>query len=263
MDNRTLRFLIYFFLGLLGLFMVLMAVNYAGSLLGRQAAVTEEKKGPLTPTEMAAQTIADARNRGGLPPPRTNFSSAPFSSGGVMVVKNKDFNGVAARPKTMMELLSELGGGDRSKPAPIKITDTDMDKKIAIGGEVKPPKVAAASMPEIGREAGQEGATLLSVPVDYKLFKSAETWAAFAAARKQKAVAHDFSKSDLLILVSLSDFPNGIFSVAGVEPDKKETVVKYRVNPMAMTPETPAAQRDAYAAAPVPKGVPVRLVQVP
>ena len=61
----------------------------------------------------------------------------------------------------------------------------------------------------------------------------------------------------------LADFPNGIFSVAGVEPDKKETVVKYRVNPMAMTPETPAAQRDAYAAAPVPKGVPVRLVQVP
>ena len=51
--------------------------------------------------------------------------------------------------------------------------------------------------------------------------------------------------------------------MAGVEPGRKETLVKYRVNPLAMGADTDRAAREAYPSAPVPKGRPVRLQQVP
>lgn len=262
MDHRTIRALIWFFSGVILLFVLLMAVNFLGSRFGEHEDVPERPR-PLTPGEMAQRTIDAARNSGGLPAPRTNFSSAPFSSGGVMLVKDGEFNGVAEKPKSVMDMLSELGGGDKRKPAPIKLKDEDLDKKITVGGQIKPPPVKASVTPDQGRGAGLEGQTMLTAPVDYKVFKSSETWWTFAAARKQKAGPHDFSKADLLILISVSDFPNGIFTVDSVEAGKKETVVRYRVNPMGMASETPAAQRDAYASAPVPKGKPVRLEQVP
>lgn len=265
MENRSIRLLIYFFAGLVALFAVLMTVNYAASRFEASGSADQGAgpAKPLTPSEMAQRTIADAKAGGGLAAPRTNFSSAPVVSGGVMVVKEKDFSGVSEKPKSMMEMLSDMSGGDKKKPAPIKLKDEDLDKKIDVGGKVEEPKVKARPMPELGREAGQEGPTLLSAPVDYKLFKTQSTWAAFAGARKQKPVNNDFSRYDLLILVSLSDFPNGIFSVQGVDAGPKETVVRYRVNPMGMAAETPAAQRDAFATAQVPKGRPVRLEQVP
>ena len=78
-----------------------------------------------------------------------------------------------------------------------------------------------------------------------------------------KPVSYDFASGNLLILVSVSDFPSGIFRVVNVETGKKETVVKYRVNPLGMVDETPKEQREAYAAALVPKNKPVRLEQVP
>jgi hypothetical protein len=118
-------------------------------------------------------------------------------------------------------------------------------------------------MPEMGRGEAQEGVTLLNAPVDYKIFKSSETWWAFANSRKLGPEARDFSTYDLLILISLSDFPSRIFNITGLERGKKETVVSYRVNPLAMASELRPGQSDSYASAPVPKGVPIRLQQVP
>ena len=267
METRTIRLLIYVFSGLIAVFLLLIGADYLASRFEASKNV-EDTSGhgpgkPQSAAEMARRAIAEAKAQGGLPAPRTNFSSAPFSSGGVMVVRNKEFNGVAEKPKSVMDMLNELGGGDKRLPSPIKLKDADLDKKIAVGGKVERTRVKATVTPETGRGDGQEGTTLLGAPVDYKVFKSSETWWAFANARKQKAVRNDFSKNDLLILVSVSDFPNGIFSVQGVEAGPKETVVRYRVDPMGMSPDTPAAQREAFAYAPVPKGRPVRLEQVP
>ncbi|MDP2865870.1 MAG: hypothetical protein Q8O90_06480 [Elusimicrobiota bacterium] len=256
------------------MFSLLILVNYMGSLSGSPAGLPgqEEAGGKLPVSEdLARQAMTSARYAKGvsgsmIPAQRQVLStSAVNSSGAIRLVREKTFGGVAEPPKDMMSILSELSGGDKKKPAPIALKESDLDGEIISlgGGPEKEPRLKSAAMPEMGRGAGQEGVTLLSAPVDYKLFKSSDTWRAFANSRKLGDGAYDFSSYDLLILVSLSDFPSRIFAITGVERGKKETVVSYRVNPLAMASELPPGQRDSYASAPVPKGVPVRLMQTP
>lgn len=273
MDSKVIRTLIYFFSGIIVLFALLMLINYVGSWTSSfsESATREElsKKAPGA-SDVAQQALAAAKYSGGargsmIPADRQDLSSAAVNAdGAIMLVKEKEFGGVAEKPKGMMEMLNELGGGDKGKPAPIKLKDADLGKKIVVaGGQVKEPKLSNGAMPELGRGAGQEGLTLLTAPVDYKLFKSSETWNAFEISRKMKFASYDFSSGSLLILISVSDFPSGIFSIVDVEKGKTETVVKYRVNPLGMADEASKEQREAYARALVPKNKPVRLEQVP
>lgn len=273
MDARIIRSFIYLFGGLVVIFTLLILVNYIGSYTGAPSDLPgqEVSDKPDSAAAAAQQALAAARASGGgqpssLPAFRKGLSTAAVNSNGaIMLVKEQDFGGVAEKPKDMLEMLSDMAGGPKKKPAPIALSDADLNKKVRQLGGVpdKEPRLKKGEMPEMGRGAGQEGVTLLTVPVDYKIFKSSDTWWAFSNSRKLKPAPHDFAAADLLILISLSDFPSGIFSVAGVEPGKKETVVKYRVNPLAMGAESPREQREGYASAPVPKGKPVRLQQVP
>lgn len=270
MDNRLLRMLIWLFSGLIVVFLLLILVNYIGSLTGAPSAYSEEEEQkPASAAEMARQALNSARYGGPVPTSsmvpgyRKGLSTASVNTdGSISIVKEKEFGGVAEQPKDMMAVLNELSGG-KKKPDPIALKDSDLDKKISVGRPDKEPGLRVSTMPELGRRPGQEGLTMLSAPVNYKIFKSSETWAAFTASRKVKTADFDFRAHNLLILVSLSDFPSGIFSVAAVEAGKKETVVRYRVDPLAMAAETPQARREAFAMAPVPKGPPVRLEQVP
>ncbi len=268
-----MRALINFFLGIIVLFALLMLINYVGSWTSSisESTAREElsKKAPEA-SYAAQQALAAAKHSGGargsmIPATRQDLSSAAVNSdGAIMLVKEKEFGGVAEKPKDMMELLSDLGGGGKKKAAPIVLKDSDLGKKITVqGNEVKEPKLSGGVMPELGRSTGQEGITMLSAPVDYKLFKSSGTWSSFETSREIKPVAYNFDSGNLLILISVSDFPNGIFSIAEVEKGKKETIIKYRVNPLAMADEAPKEQREAYVRTMVPRGVPVRLQQVP
>jgi hypothetical protein len=273
MDARAIRALIYMFSGLIVIFFLLMLVNYIGSFSGASLdadgrEISDEK--PESAGTVAQQALAAARAGGVprasmIPAARQGLSTAAVTSNGsIQLVKDKDFSGVAEKPKDMMAMLNDMAGGDRRKPAPVRLSDADLDRKLRDLGGKRPGErgVKASSMPELGRGSAQEGVTMLAAPVDYKVFKSSETWWAFANSRKLKPGSHDFSAFDLVILVSLSDFPSGIFSVAGVEPGR-ETLVKYRVNPLAMAAGTDPGGREAYASAPVPKGRPVRLQQIP
>jgi hypothetical protein len=285
MDPRILRGLIYGFVGLIIVFALLMAVNYIGSFAGSRAFMPGQEERPGA-AEAAAQEALAAARQGGmprgsmLPVPRQGLSTSSVrADGGIMLVKEAQFSGVAEEPKGLMETLSEMSGGDKRKPAPVKLKDSDLDKKINIGGDPgKEPRVAGAAMPELGRRPGQEGVTLLSAPVDYKIFKSSNTWAAFTASRKCRAepgaaaglkpapssfASPDFSKDLVVVLVSLSDMPNGIFKIVKVEKAGKEVVVSYRVDPLAMAASAETDQHDFYSGAVIPGGLKVRLSQVP
>lgn len=287
MDNRILRGLIYGFTGLILVFGLLMALNYAGSFMGGRASMPgqEETQKPGAAESAAREALASARqgvvpHGSMLPAMRQGLSTASVrTDGGIMVVKEKEFNGVAEQPKGLMEQLSELSGGDKRKPAPVKLKEADLDKKINIGGDPgKEPSLAGHAVPELGRRPGQEGVTLLKAPVDYKLFKSSSTWTAFTASRKCRSEPEaaaglkpapspfsspDFSKDIVVVLVSVSDLPNGIFRIVKVEKAGRELVVSYRVDPLAMSAAAERDQHDFYSGAVVPAGLKVRLAQVP
>lgn len=272
MDTRIIRSLIYLFGGLVVIFSLLILVNYVGSLMAdsdRRARQEEEKAEQGGAEARAQRAIAEAKysamnNRTSLiPSSRSGLStSSVVSEGSIRIVKEKGFNGVAEKPKGMMQLLNEMSGG-KKKPAPVELGRKALEKKVRPLGSVPGQRLKVSSMPALGRGAADEGVTLFNAPVDYKVFKSSETWWAFANSRKFKPEPHDFSSVDLVILVSVSDFPSGIFRIAGVEAGKKETVVKYRVNPLAMSAEASRSEREHYASSPVPRGKPVRLEQVP
>ena len=288
MDIKFLRMLIFALSGLIAVFALLILINYAGSLSGSRPDLPgeEEAGGKLPVAEaLARQYMAAARYSGGasasmIPASRQGLStSAVNSQGAIMLVKDKDFGGVAETPKDMLGILSELGGGDKRKPAPIALKESDLDKKIISLGSVPAggPRLKASSMPEMGRGAGQEGVTLLSAPVDYKIFKSPETWRAFANSRKCRSTLEtaqgfkplssplsgpDFSRESVVVLVSMSELPNGIFKIVKVERDGRELRLDYRVDPLAMAVgET--GRHDFYSAAVIPKGPALKLRQVP
>lgn len=289
MDAKLARTLIFLFSGLIAVFTLLILLNYAGSLLGSRAEMPgQEETSSEEPGSAQAQAqaaLAAAKQgvvpRGSMVPGyRQGLSTDSVKTqGAISLVKDGNFAGVAEKPKGMMETLEELGGGDRRKPAPIALKDSDLDKKIQpVGDPGKEPRLAGQAMPELGRRPGQEGVTLLKAPVDYKVFKSSETWWTFAATRKCRSTAEpaagfktplssfaapDFSRDAVLVLVSVSELPNGIFRIVKVEKAGKEAVVSYRVDPMAMAAGAESDQHDFYSGAVVPAGLKVRLAQVP
>ena len=284
-----MRALVYAFSGLIVVFALLILVNYAGSLAGSRADQPgqDQPLGKLSGAEaMARQAVGAAKYGGGargsmIPALRQGLSTAAVNSeGAIMVVKEKDFRGVAETPKDMMAVLNELGGGDKRKPAPIALKESDLDKKIKnLGGAPgKEPSLKASSMPEMGRGAGQEGVTLFTAPVEYKIFKSSETWWAFANSHKCRSTAEtgagtkplpsplsgpDFSRESVVVLVSVSDLPNGIFKIIRSEKTGKEFLVTYRIDPLAMAAGNETSQHDFYSAAVIPKLSSVKLNQVP
>ncbi|OGR42536.1 MAG: hypothetical protein A2X35_12010 [Elusimicrobia bacterium GWA2_61_42] len=287
MDNKFLRTLIYVFSGLIVVFTLLILLNYFGSLAGRRADLPGQEnsgKKAAGAEALAQEALAAAKYSGGargsmIPSFRQGLSSAAVKTeGAIMLVKERSFGGVAEKPKDMLEVLNDLSGGNKGKPAPIALKDADLDKKITVGGEPgKEPRLASSSMPELGRGPAQEGITLLNAPVDYKIFKSSETWWAFAGSRKcrsnpeawgglKQAVSPlsgpDFAKESVIVLVSVSELPNGIFKIMTVEKTGKELRLDYRVDPLAMAAGDDD-QHDFYSAAVIPGGLPVKLRQVP
>ena len=64
----------------------------------------------------------------------------------------------------------------------------------------------------------------------------------------------------MLILVPCR--PSGIFKITGIKKASRETLVLYRVDPLAMSAKA-RSEHDFYSAAPVPKGTAIRLKQIP
>ena len=282
--DRLLRTLIYIFSGLIVVFSLLILVNYIGSLTGATAEPQEREEKPASASEQAQQALNAAKYgavpRGGLVPGgyRKDLSSAAVNAeGSINLVREKEFGGVAETPKGMMEMLSELSGG-KKKPSPVALKDSDLDKKITVGKVLSAePKLHISTMPEMGRAPGQEGRTMFSAPVDYKVFKSSDTWKAFADSHKYRHAAAaqaglkpavsrtpaetDFSREAVLVLVSVSELPNGIFEIVELERSGGGLVVRYRVDPMGMA--AGGGLHDSYSAAVIHKGAPLRLEQVP
>lgn len=264
MEVKTIRFFIYLFLTVIGIFSFLMVINFFGSHTGKRAAESTPKEEGGIAGSFYGFMKYDRSSPTTLPSSREGLSTASVrTEGAIMLVRDENFDGVAQSPKGRIATLMEMGGGKKKGPSPVSLGAGAKLGKISMPVSTEPHK-AGAAMPLLGSKAGPDGLTPVAAPADYKVFKSSAVWQAFADSRRIKNIQHDFSASDLLILFSVSDFPSGIFKIAGVERSVKETVVKYRVDPLAMAAGADPAGREVYASAPVPrKGPPIRLELLP
>lgn len=285
MDARLFRTLLFGFLGILAVSAALMLVNELGSFFGEPAELAGQAEKPGGAEAEAERALAAAAAsqqaampRGSMiPASRQGLSAdAVNSSGAISVVRLKDFGGVAETPKDMLAQLNELAGSGKKKVPPVHLSDADMKKKVRqLGGET-PVKLKGGAMPEMGRGAGQEGLTMFTAPVSHKVFKSSETWWAFANSHKCKQTVGsatgaklpesdlanvNFSAHDVLVLVSVSELPNGIFRIVKLDYSGKKVSVGYKVDPMAMA--AGEGTHDFYTAAVVKKNSAVKLTQLP
>jgi hypothetical protein len=262
MRVKIIKLLIGLFLGSSGVFLYLTAPGRYDA--GKPAA-------QFSASARAERILAEARAGANVKENspvayRTDFATENIrSEGAIMMVKSKEFEGVAEDPQGMMDMLTEMSGSNKKKKPPVYLTDKDLDKKIIIEHSGKPAApLSASAVPGLGESSsGMSGKTMISAPVDYKTFKDLETWMAFASTHKGHFPPVDFSWEEMLILVSVSDLPSGIFKIDGLKRSVKETVVLYRVDPLAMAAENEKKEQNFYSAITIPKNIDVKLEQIP
>jgi len=253
--QKTLRGLIYFFICVIAVSSVLIWINDAVARLRpaqeeepeRDAAEDELMKGMYTLPPIKSNIA-----QGGLPEDKYEYSSEenPEGSTSFIVKMKEDFQGVGEKPKTPMQALAGLAA---PKKAGVSLGKNALEAEITPEMSSAAYKIEQSGVPEPGFPLEKSGITMISVPVDYKIFSSSDVWKTFADVHGIK-YENDFSASDLAVLVSLSDFPPGIFAVKEVVPEKDGVRIVYSVNPLLMSAGIEEDLRRQYAIAKLPKG---------
>ena len=262
MNLKTIKLLSGLFLAILCVFLGLMALGRhdAGKPITEFSARAQAER-------ILAEARASSNMRENAPVSyRTGLTTESVrSEGAIMMVKNEEFDGVAEDPQSMMDMLTDMSGSNKKKNPPVYLTDKDLDKKITVERSGKPEaRLSASAVPGLGESASVKGGkAMISAPVDYKVFRDSETWRAFASTHKGHFPAIDFSREEMLILVSVSDLPSGIFKIDSLKRSAKETVVFYRVDPLAMAADNGAKEQNFYSAIALPKTAAVKLEQIP
>lgn len=191
-------------------------------------------------------------------------STAVYTHGAISIVKDSDFEGVNEKPKSLMERMRDMARVRKDKMSSIQLDEKDFEKKIFISTTVMKQSVKGSKVPGLGEDEQASKLTMITAPVDYKLFKSDKTWKAFASSQKGNFPNIDFEKENVVILVSVSDFPSGIFKIVDTIKESKEIIIKYRVNPLIMSSDHKPDTHDHYTAFSISKAdLPIRLVQIP
>lgn len=261
--QKILRWLIYFFIGIILLSSLLIWIN---DFMPR---IHPEEQEPVRDQEMddrmkGMYTMPPIRanvGRGGQPADTENdqVGEKPTESTSMVVKMKGNFQGVAEKPKNPMQAIIDLS---KPKKPVVSMDESDLDSEIMLEPSAVGIRLEAADMPNVGIPAENSGIAMISVPVDYKIFSDSAVWKAFADAHKTR-FENDFAKKSVVVLVSLSNFPPGIFAIREVKTEKGQTTVYYTVNPLMMSEGIEEDMRNQYAVAAIPKGTKkVNLVQV-
>jgi len=196
------------------------------------------------------------------PMPETDLTNkTTYDQGAIKIVKDSSFVDVAERPKTQMEVLQEMAAG-KNKTL-VSLSEKDLDGKINLyAGQKQSEKVAVSAVPEPGNDLDLPKKSMITAPVEFKLFKEEPVWQEFAKTHKVRPVTPDFKNGYVLILVSTSDLPHGIFKIDSIETVKGETLVLYRVDPMEMAVHNPEGRYNHYSAINIPKTEKIKLKQI-
>lgn len=254
--EKILRRMFYVIIGLAVLCAVVVGI---GSIAARlhpvekeidtdKIAHDESMKGIYTMPSVKSKVV-----QGGLPSEKYDMSPETNPEGSTgMLVKMKDFKGVAVKRKNPVQMLNEL-----SSPAKPSVTFREdvSDGKILLqpSGEMPVKLDYSEGVPEPGMPLEKSGITLITAPVDYKIFSSGSVWKTFADTYGIK-LENDFKKNSVVVLVSMSEFPHGIFSIKDVKTEKNNVEILYSVNPLLMSSGIDADMRRQYAYAQIPAG---------
>jgi len=219
-------------LTVLGVFVVLLG------LLSAYKIFTADRKISVHPREITdfdSQNAADdlaARHRAAVVSEQSSATEGEPQLR-MAVIPDKEVVGLSAPNKTPEQLLNQLASGPEDNYAPVSLSNSDLELTIS---PIQTPgpnlSVSSSTLDEIDE---RNKSAKLSAPVSQLIFRDGASYAEFRRLHPSGGLPQlvDFGKSCVVVLISVSDFPSKVFEIVSFGVSGSETVVKYRINPMA------------------------------
>ena len=176
----------------------------------------------------------------------------------IKLIKEKGFEDIAEKPVDPFKELAEKEKARRQTY--VKLHESDLKKHIVLStASFDNMKIKEY---QISSQAAS-GYQMIYAPCDYIVFKSSPSWIEFINNHKvREKINPDFSKENVVVIVSKSELPPGIFRVKDVSFDKKTAFVNFYVDVFEISEENPEARPNFYSAVKVPKGFDIKLRQI-
>ncbi len=196
---------------------------------------------------MAKRSIDDIKGRMAFDGTKPS-SAQVFETQAIKLVKDRDFEGVAEKPIDPFTRLAEMA--KTKKRSFVNLKESDLDKKI-------PPNASSVDnlkVMEYNSLSSSSNISPIYAPCDYMIFKTSSSWNSFSQTHKiRNEVNPDFSNENVIVIVSKSELPPGIFKIMGVSSDKDSLYIEYRVDVLEMADDNPNAKPNFYSATIVQK----------
>lgn len=208
-----------------------------------------DKDYALNAIKQAEQNIENAKTN--MPEVDTNTVEV-YNTEAIKLVKNKDFVDVSEKPVDPVKQLVELAKSKNK--VYVNLTEKDLDKKINLYENMKKnEKIKTVAVPEMGKEVSS--ITPVYAPCDYKVFKTSVEWNSFISHNRVREKPQvDFSKENILTVISKSELSPGIFKIDSYEKKEKNIIINYRVDVFEIADDNPNSKRDFYSIIKIPKG---------
>ncbi|MCX7641145.1 MAG: hypothetical protein N2Z20_00740 [Elusimicrobiales bacterium] len=227
----------------------------------------EKKHAPSIPIipeiDYAESNIIMAKNAIEQAKGRLNYqvnvaSTEVFNTEAIKLIKEKKIDDIAEKTLDPFTQMAELAKTKRKTYVNLK--ESDLDKKIA----PNPSSFERLKVMEYDVSSSTSNASLIYAPCDFAIFKTSPSWESFKSLHKiRNDVKVDFSKENIIVIVSKSELPPGIFKIDNVIIQGDVAIVNYRVDVLEMAEDNPNAKTNFYSATTVLKKVKsIRLNQV-
>lgn len=196
---------------------------------------------------MAKKSVDDAKGRMFFKGEKPKDGRV-FETEAIKLVKEKNFDDVAEKPKDPFTQLAEMA---RTKNRTfVNLKETDLNKKVFVSsGSFDDMKIK-----EYDVMSSSSNLSMIYAPCDFMVFKTSSSWKHFSDTYKiRESIDVDFSKENAVVILSKSDLPPGIFKIAGVSYEGDEAFIDYRVDVFEMADNNKDAMTNFYSAVAVSK----------
>ncbi len=196
---------------------------------------------------MAKKSIEEAKGRINFSGKRPQ-SAEVFDTESIKLIKEKGFKEISEKPQDPLTKLAELA---RTKNRTfVNLKEEDLNKKISPNST----SIDNFKVVEYNVLSSSSNISPIYAPSDYIVFKTSSSWKAFTETHKiREAVDVDFSKDNVVVIISKSDLPPGIFKITGVFTEGDTAYIEYRVDALEMAEDNPDAKTNFYSAVRVSK----------
>lgn len=238
----------YIYLFLIMIFLVVVSI-YIETKYSKPFIFTPEIDYAQANIKMAQNSIEEAKGR--IINQQLDISSKEvFNTEAIKLIKDKNVKEVLEKPKDPFSQLAELARPKNKTYVTLK--ESDLNKKIA------PNQTAYEKFKVIEYDitSSNSNTSPIYAPCDFMIFKTSTSWESFLNIHKVRNKPNpDFSKENVLVIVSKTELPPGIFKIEEVFYEKDIAIVKYKVDVFEMAEENPDAKTNFYSATTVSKKV--------